>query len=223
MSATARKVFAAAAPNYGRRNPLLTLERPETEALLPELAGGRVLDLGAGPGHYARLAAARGARVAVALDLAPEMAASAPSPSLVADAERLPFRDASFDVVIAALLVSYVGARRSFFLEVSRVLGPGGVFICSDLHPVASQRGWSRSFEGPSGERLVVRAQPPTAREIEQGLSAAGLRVEELREPVIDGRLEPEFLRAGRRDYASLRGTPLLLLFRARKGGPGAG
>jgi hypothetical protein len=33
----------------------------------------------------------------------------------------------------------------------------------------------------------------------------------------VDERLRPEFLRAGRRDYDELRGTPLLVTWRAIK------
>jgi SAM-dependent methyltransferase len=219
MNATARQIFTAAAARYGRSNPLLAVERSETERLLPELAGKRVLDLGSGPGHYASLASVRGARTAVALDLTAEMAVAAPRPSLVGDAARLPFHDGCFDVVVAALLVSYVDDRRSLFREVARVLSPGGVAVLSDLHPVASALGWRRSFQGPKGEPLVVHAAPPPVSEIEEGLASAGRAVAVLREAVIDSRLEPEFLRAGRADYAFLRGTPLLLLVRAHKGG----
>lgn len=214
-----REVFAAAAERYGRANTLLVLERAETAALLPSLAGMDVLDLGAGTGHYAALASASGARRAIALDLTPEMLAGAPRPALVADAAQLPLADASQDVVVAALLVSFVADRPAVFREVSRVLRPGGVLVVSDLHSIASRRGWQRSFEGRAGERLVLDAPPPEAGRLAEELAQAGLRVVAQREPVIDERLEPEFQRVGRSDFAALRGTPLLLVVQARKGG----
>jgi len=218
-----REVFAAAAAQYGRGNPLLELERPETTALLPTLAGRDVLDLGAGRGHYASLAAAAGARRALALDCTPEMLAAAPRPALVADAARLPLAGSSIDVVIAALLVSFVGDRPSVFREVERVLRPGGALVLSDLHAVASCRGWRRSFEGRPGERLVIEAPPPATRTLLEELRGARLGVDAQREPVVDERLEEAFRRAGRSDFASLRGTPLLVVIRARKGGCDAG
>ena len=47
LRAGVREVFAAAAPGYGRGNPLLAVERAEMGALLPEPRGLEVLDLGA--------------------------------------------------------------------------------------------------------------------------------------------------------------------------------
>jgi arsenite methyltransferase len=218
-----REVFAAAAAQYGRGNPLLALERPETAALVPDVRGSVVLDLGAGTGHYAALAAALGARIAVALDFTPEMLAAAPRPAVVGDAARLPLGDGSVDLVVAALVVSFLPDRPAAFAEVARVLRPDGVLVLSDLHAVASAQGWSRSFAGAAGERLVIEASPAATDVLEAELAAAGLRVEARREPAIDERLEAEFRRAGRTDFARLRGTPLLLALRARKLGRDAG
>jgi len=65
----------------------------------------------------------------------------------------------------------------------------------------------------------VLDAPPPRALEVEAALAEAGLTVEVRREAVVDERLEPEFRRAGRKDFPSMFGSPLLLLFRACKRG----
>jgi ubiquinone/menaquinone biosynthesis C-methylase UbiE len=214
-----REIFAVAAAAYDRGNPLLALERPETQALLPALTGRDVLDLGAGTGHYARLAQAQGARLAVAVDFTLEMVRSAPKPAVVADAARLPLADASIDVVVAALLVSFVPDLEAALAEAARALRPGGLIVLSDLHPVASRKGWQRSFAGPKGERLVIDAPPPTRERVTAALEAAGLALETHREPAIDERLRERFREAGRKDFDALEGTPLLQIFRARKRG----
>jgi malonyl-CoA O-methyltransferase len=219
MTTSVRELFAAAAASYDHGNPLLALERQETGALLPLLAGRDVLDLGAGTGHYARLAAALGARVAIAIDITPEMLRKAPRPSLVGDASRLPFLSGCVDVVVGALLLSFVPDVALTLREVARVLRPGGTLVVSDLHEAASQRGWQRSFTGPGGERLVIDAPPPPRALVESSLAAAGLALDALLEPRIDERLRPAFERARRRDFDALAGTPLLQIFRARKGG----
>jgi SAM-dependent methyltransferase len=214
-----RELFARAAPAYRRGNALTALERPETESLIGDVRGQRVLDLGAGTGHYASWAAAHGARGAVALDLTEAMLADGPRPAVVGDAASLPFRPGAFDLVVAALVLSFVGDRAALLREAARVLSPGGSLVISDLHEVASDRGWRRSFTGADGERLEIEAPPPRSGAVRHGLADAGFLLAEAREACIDERLEGEFRRAGRRDFARMRGLPVLQLYRARREG----
>lgn len=214
-----RAVFDAAAGGYAAGNPLLVVERPETETVLPPLAGRRVLDLGAGPGHYARLAREQGAHLAVALDLSCAMVAQAPAPRLVADAVALPFADGGFDVVVAALVLSHTSRPDQVLREVARVLAPCGQAVVSDLHPVAGRLGWRRTFADGRGGYVNAPARPVDAALLQRYLQDAGLAIEAWREPAIGPSLEPHFGTRGRRDYARLRGTPLLVITRLRKVG----
>lgn len=97
-------------------------------------AGGRVLDVGCGPG----------ALTGVLVDLvgAGSVAACDPSPTFVAEcaerhpgidvrqgrAEQLPWPDRSFDAVLAQLVLNFVPDRDAAATEVTRVLRPGGTF-----------------------------------------------------------------------------------------------
>ena len=219
MRTRVQEVFAVAAGQYEDGNPLLLVEREETAALLPPLGGLDVLDLGAGCAHYARLAAALGAGATLALDLTEEMLRRSPAAAVVGDAGLLPLRDQCFDVAIAALVISYVSDRSAVFAELARVLRPGGAIVLSDLHPTARRLGWSRSFRDSAGASVEIEAPPATLSELRSDLTRAGFGLESTREAVVDDRLRGEFQRAGRRDFEALRGTPLLLLIRARKGG----
>jgi SAM-dependent methyltransferase len=92
--------------------------------------GERVLDVATGPGYVASAAAERGA-LAVGVDIAPKMAALARrlNPGIefvVADAERLPFPDGSFDAVVGNLAVPHFGRPEQTAAELVRVLAPGG-------------------------------------------------------------------------------------------------
>jgi SAM-dependent methyltransferase len=219
MTTRVSELFERAAPRYAAGNPLLVVERPATEALLPPLAGLRVLDLGSGPGHYARLSHTQGARLAVSLDLASAMVRAAPAPRVRADAESLPFPRDAFDAVVAALVLSHTTHPERLLGEMARVLRPGGVGVISDLHPVAGQLGWDRTFADEGGETLRAPSPPLPAAHLREMLRGAGLVVEDWQEPAIGASLESSFHQAGRRDFRRLRGTPLLVVARVRKGG----
>lgn len=210
--------LVACGPSGDRENPLLAIERPETEARLPALGGRDVLDLGAGDGHYARLAHARGARRVVAIDVAEVMLAGvSPTAAVAADGAALPLRAASFDVVIAALVLSYVDRPR-VLAEVARVLRPGGMFVASDLHADgASRGGWRRTFPSRDGGLLVLEAPPPAPATLAAEIESAGIVVERCETTFVDDRLEPLFQRAGRGDFERQRGLPLLLHVAARR------
>jgi SAM-dependent methyltransferase len=96
--------------------------------------GQRVLDVAAGTGNASIPAALRGADV-VASDLTPELfeagrerarAAGARLDWVTADAEDLPFEDASFDAVISSIGVMFAPFHQKAADELVRVGRPGG-------------------------------------------------------------------------------------------------
>jgi demethylmenaquinone methyltransferase / 2-methoxy-6-polyprenyl-1,4-benzoquinol methylase len=101
----------------------------------------RVLDLASGTGDVAFALAYLGMPAeVVATDFVPEMLAvaekkaeknllGAPVSFMVADAQELPFEDASFDVVTVAFGVRNFPDRPRNFAEVLRVLRPGGRYV----------------------------------------------------------------------------------------------
>lgn len=102
--------------------------------------GDRVLDVAAGSGNAAIQAAMRGADV-VASDLTPELfepgrrraAANGVELEWVeADAEELPFEDASFDAAISTFGIMFAPRQSAAATELARVVRPGGrIGLCS--------------------------------------------------------------------------------------------
>jgi SAM-dependent methyltransferase len=122
-------------------NPYTALyEAPGLQALLPPVAGLRVLDAGCGGGRTSAWLAEQGARV-VGIDVSPELLRLArervPSASFsLADlAEPLPFEDGSFDVVVAGLVMHYLRDWVPPLRELRRVLRADGVVVLSTHHP----------------------------------------------------------------------------------------
>ena len=123
----------------GRR--VLAAEWRYIGPLLASLRDARdVLDLACGAGHQTLAWAERGFRV-TGLDFDGDLLlagrqriARASEGRLAArwtcgDATRLPFRDASFDLVFNNSLLEHVPAWRAVLAETARVLRPGGVFV----------------------------------------------------------------------------------------------
>lgn len=94
-------------------------------------AGARALDLGCGPGLFPQLLARRYQAQAIGLDLEPDLLRAAPPEIAVtqADAARLPFSAAAFDLVTAANLLFLLPDPLRALQECHRVLRPGGALI----------------------------------------------------------------------------------------------
>lgn len=130
--------------------------------LLGDVAGRRVLEVGAGAAQCSRWLASQGARP-VAVDLSAGQLAHArvldertgATTGLVqADATRLPFRDARFDLACSAFgALPFAADSAAVMREVARVLRPGGRWVFSVTHPM---RWCFPDDPGPAG--LTVNA-----------------------------------------------------------------
>jgi SAM-dependent methyltransferase len=101
-----------------------------------------MLDLGCGEGRLTRDLGARGYRV-VGVDASPSLlnAARAVDPAgeyLLADAARLPFEDARFDLVVAYNSLMDIENMPAAVAEAARVLEPRGRFWAAIVHPLNS-------------------------------------------------------------------------------------
>lgn len=108
-----------------------------TEATVSEVA----LDVATGGGHTALALAPHVGRIVVS-DLTPRMLDAAREHILgkgvenasfeIADAEDMPFDDASFDIVTCRIAPHHFSDIQAFAGEVARVLKPGGRFVLMD-------------------------------------------------------------------------------------------
>ncbi len=132
-------------------------------------AGRRVLELGCGAGQGLGLLASK-ARLVVGSDYTWSLVRQAAVhygtrlPLLQADAQALPFREGSFDLVILFEAIYYVPDADRFVAEARRVLAPGGtLLVCS------ANREWSGFSASPFSTRYY------SAQELRQLLARHGL------------------------------------------------
>jgi SAM-dependent methyltransferase len=130
--------------------------------------GVRVLDVAAGTGNASLRAAAAGADV-VASDLTPQLLEAGRKRAEVAglalqweeaDAERLPFADASFDVVMSSIGVMFAPHHEAAADELVRVCRPGGTIGLLSWTPEGMIGDLFRTM-GPFAAPPPPGAQPP--------------------------------------------------------------
>jgi SAM-dependent methyltransferase len=176
--------------------------RDDFFALVPS-PGRATLDIGCGEGRVSRDLAALGHTV-TGVDAAPTMLAAAyeedPAGTyLHADAAKLPFSDASFDVVVGYNTFMDVADLPGALAEACRVLAPGGRLCVAIIHPItntglpatagAAPEGSyfeSRRFAGwerRDGMEMLFQGWDHPLTAYTSPLEEAGLLIEAIREP----------------------------------------
>jgi ubiquinone/menaquinone biosynthesis C-methylase UbiE len=135
-------------------------------------AARRYLDVGCGVGAAACEIAARFGLDVTGIDVDPEQieAARAAYPYLrfmVMDATKLQFHDAQFDIVATSMLTHHLPGWERAFVEMIRVLRPGGYFIYSDF--------MLPSWLAAAGRRIIPFVGLPSKKLVESLASGAGL------------------------------------------------
>jgi ubiquinone/menaquinone biosynthesis C-methylase UbiE len=133
-------------------------------ALLPDLRGLRVLDLGCGFGWFCRWARQQGAARVLGIDVSEKMLARAGTAThdtaityTRADLEQLLLPAASVDVAFSSLAFHYVEGLNRLMSEVYGALVPGGALVLSVEHPIytaPADPDWSVDASGRKTWRL---------------------------------------------------------------------
>jgi SAM-dependent methyltransferase len=118
-------------------------EWPALRALLPDVRGAEVLDIGCGFGWFCRWAREHGAAHVTGMDVSENMLARARSEGgapvityIKADMEGLSLPEAAFDLVYSSLALHYVEKLDALMAQVHRSLKSGGALVVSVEHPM---------------------------------------------------------------------------------------
>lgn len=145
---TVRTMFDRIVPRYDLMNHLMTFGMDfRWRRMIANRAatmGDRVLDVATGTGDVAFAIREAGARMVVGLDFSPEMISAAQAKErerwagiafLIGDAMHLPFPDGSFDACTVSFGLRNMPDYAAAIAEMTRVLRPGGRFICLETTP----------------------------------------------------------------------------------------
>jgi SAM-dependent methyltransferase len=216
------------------------MEHTDLLALLPEVDGRRVLDLGCGAGQLAHHVATAGAAEVVGVDVSERMLALAradwahPRVTFRREAiEEVAFPPERFDLIVSSLVLHYVDDYAGLVRRIGGWLASGGVLVYSTEHPIFTARlpgdGWVLDDAGRRTRWALDRYADEGAREetwfvpdvrkvhrtfatLINGLVEAGLTVERVVEPIPGDAWLADHPLA--RDE---RRRPIFLLIRARK------
>jgi ubiquinone/menaquinone biosynthesis C-methylase UbiE len=118
-------------------------EWPAIQAMLPDLHGLKIVDLGCSFGWFCRWAREQGAAHVLGLDVSENMLSRArptTRDSAIAygraDLERLSLPASTFDLAYSSLALHYIQDIAGVFATVHRALVPGGQLIFSIEHPI---------------------------------------------------------------------------------------
>lgn len=133
-------------------------EWPTLQAMLPDLAGARVLDLGCGFGWFCRWAAGQGASSVLGIDVSERMLERAWTETDAvaityerADLEGFVPEPAGFDLAYSSLAFHYLVDLGDLLARVAVALPIGGRLVCSVEHPLMTApvlQGWSQDGAG---------------------------------------------------------------------------
>jgi len=135
-------------------------EWPSLRALLPDLLGAKVLDLGCGYGWFCRWAREAGAGAVLGIDVSEKMLARARADTADvavtyqrADLESIELQREAFDLVYSSLALHYIAEPSGLIAQVYRSLVPGGSLVFSTEHPIFSGPAEPKWMLDPAGQK----------------------------------------------------------------------
>ncbi|HEU4892682.1 MAG TPA: class I SAM-dependent methyltransferase [Vicinamibacterales bacterium] len=146
-------------------------------ALVAPVSNGRALEVGCGTGHWLRVLANAGVRVA-GVDVSSRMLqrarSAAPGCAVVrATAERLPWCNGAFDRLYCVNALHHFDDRPGFVGEARRVLAPGGRLLTIGLDPHTGIDRWF-IYEYFAPVREIDRQRYPSTERVREWLRSAG-------------------------------------------------
>ncbi|MCA1826799.1 MAG: class I SAM-dependent methyltransferase [Myxococcales bacterium] len=151
-------------------------------------------DLGCGTGRTGAWLKSKGVREIHGVDLTPEMIEQARARNVfadlrVADVAATGLPAAAYDLVTTCLVDEHLADLRPLYAEASRVARSGAAYVLVGFHPFFIMRtGMPTHFDDKDGQPLAIETHVHLMSDHVQAAHAAGWRLTEMHEQVIDDR-----------------------------------
>ncbi|MDD9174009.1 class I SAM-dependent methyltransferase [Aliivibrio finisterrensis] len=206
-------------------------ERPSTIALLDDVEGKDVIDMGCGPGAYAEWFIQQSVNQLTCTDLSDEMVSLVKGKygskvrAYVQDiAAGLPLeKNDSADIIVCPLVLHYIEDLTTVFKSVHRVLKTGGYMVFSTHHPFAdfecSQSGNYFNRERVEeewdtiGVPVKVNFYRRSLTEITDAITSSGLMISRISEGCVDERAKE----LSETTYNYLKNNPNFIFIKCEK------
>jgi SAM-dependent methyltransferase len=175
---------------------------------LPDIRGGKAIEIGEGPVLFGSRLLSSQASIAVGVEIGGGSAGRQGDISrgyvVRSRVDRLPFGDSTFSYLLARMATPFQGDMVRAVREMGRVLTPGGQGVIIDFHPYGlfAKRGGVRLRPAESGIRKF--------EDFYLVCKKGGVRVVDIKEAVVDEEMRSFFHEDEIQAYRNLKGTPLL-------------
>lgn len=143
-------------------NANVTLEKPVFDALVGDLTGKRILDLGCGDGEFGTEAIEAGCKSYIGLEASKQMVTVAHDNLKDTDAQIIEtlledwaYPLTQFDLVVSRMTLHYIEDLEVLFQQVYQSLVEGGRFVFSVVHPVITSSNKSAEAGGQRQDWVV--------------------------------------------------------------------
>jgi len=187
------------------QNPLISLEEPQVDLLLGDVAELDIVDVGCGTGRHALRLAARGANV-VGVDFSDGMLARARDKAGASGVQwvvhdvtdlPLPLPAGSFDRVLCALVVDHIAELADFFAELGRLCCDDGRIVVTVMHPAMMLKGTQARFVDPdTGRETRPESHASLIADYVNAAIESGVQILQVGERSVDDELAARIQRA---------------------------
>ena len=148
-------------------------------------------DLACGTGRTGRWLKQQAVGRIDGLDLTPQMLALARRKGvydhlIIADMRATPFMEAAYDLAVEVLACEHIPDLGPLYLEASRIVRLGGVFVIVGYHPHFLLNGIPTHFNRANGEPVTIRTYVHLLSDHVKAAMGAGFALQEMDERVID-------------------------------------